>query len=1135
MFAMAATFALLQPAHGAPSQQLAGHVPQAAAAERALGALPSDKRLKLAVGLPLRNGAALKTLLEDLYNPQSSAYHQYLSVEQFTAQFGPSPEDYQAVTAFLADHGFRITATFANRLLIDVEAAVPDIERTFHLKLQQYQHPTEARIFFAPDSEPSIELTVPLLHISGLDDYVLPRPASLQKVPRPQEVEPQTGSGPGGSYKGFDFRAAYAPGVTLNGAGQYVGLLQFDGYYVSDIYAYAASAGLATNVPLQNVLLDGSTGAPGANNVEVALDIEMALAMAPGLAGIIVYEGASGNDILNRMALDNVAKQLSASWTYPNDAITSQIFQEFAAQGQAYFNASGDGGAYTISVPTPTDNPYVISVGGTTLSTRGPVQGYIGETTWSWFSSGQGNGASSGGVSPRWTIPAWQQGINMTTNHGSSTMRNLPDVSMVSDNVFIIADNGQQEFVGGDSVATPLWAGFLALVNQQAAATGQPPVGFINPAIYALAQTTNYANCFHDIRTGNNTNLNSPTLYYATNGYDLCTGLGTPTGRSLINALAPPPNARLVISAAATLTTETCSGPNGAVDPGEAVIMNFSLQNIGGVGTTNLVATLLSAGGLVPASSPQSYGVLTNGGAAVARSFVFTPTGVCGGTVNPTLQLQDGALNLGTVAFTVPLGAPIYVLTQSFDTVTAPTLPAGWTRTSSGGASNWVTTTSFRYSTNNSAMAAGSPVAGFTDLLSPTFGVTTPSAVLTFRNSYVTELNPTNASDGFDGGLLEISIGGGAFTDILAAGGSFVTGGYNAILDATTGNPFGGRQAWSGTSGGFVLTTVNLPTSAAGQSVQLKWRLATDTENGAGATIWCIDSLAVKDGASCCSPATNADLAIFQTASPVPALVGQNLGYSLIASNFGPGAATSITITDTLPANVTFVSASPGCINTGGSVICYAALLVNNGRTNFIINVTPNSDGFLTNTLRIVSSVSDTNSANSASTSVTPAYTAPVITVAPSNQVVAVGADAVFSASATGTAPLAFQWQFAGTNLEGASLSTLALTNVQLSQAGSYVVIVTNLGGSVASVPATLRVLLPPTLSLSRLDVTPTNVSLSLPSVAGQNYLLEYKNSLSDPQWAPLPPPQTGTGVPLILQDTNGLTLPRRFYRVNSY
>jgi uncharacterized repeat protein (TIGR01451 family) len=1132
---LAVAWSLIQAVQGAPEQRLAGHVPAAVVADRALAPLSGDKRLKLAVGLPLRNTEALNALLEDLYNPQSPAYHQYLSVEQFTQQFGPSQEDYQAVAAFLTDHGFKITATFANRLLIDVEAAVPDIERTFHLKLRQYQHPTEARAFFAPDSEPSIEFAVPLLHISGLDDYVLPRPASLHQRPRPLDAQPQTGSGPAGSYKGFDFRAAYAPGVTLTGAGQYVGLLQFDGYYVSDIYAYAASAGLYTNVPLQNVLLDGSTGAPGANNVEVALDIEMTLSMAPGLAGIIVYEGSFGDDILNRMAVDNVAKQLSASWTYGNTANTTQIFQEFLAQGQAYFNASGDSGAYTTSVPTPTDNPYVISVGGTTLSTRGPVQGYISETTWSWFTSGQGSGASSGGVSPRWTIPTWQQPINMTTNHGSSTMRNLPDVSMVSDNVFVIADNGQQEFVGGDSVATPLWAGFLALANQQAAALGQPPVGFINPAIYAIAQTTNYANCFHDIRTGNNTNFISPTLYYATNGYDLCTGLGSPTGRSLINALAPPPNARLIIGPAATLTTETCSGPNGAVDPGEAVIMNLSLQNIGGIGTTNLVATLLNTGGVVAASAPQSYGVLTNGGPAVARSFVFTPTGVCGGIINPTLQLQDGAANLGNVAFTVPLGAPIYALTQSFDSVTAPSLPPGWTRTGSGGSSNWLTTTSFRYTTNNSAMAVGSPAAGFADLLSPAFSITTPSAVLTFRNSYVTELNTTNASDGFDGGLLEISIGGGAFTDILAAGGSFVTGGYNATLDATTGNPFGGRQSWSGTSGGFILTTVNLPASAAGQSVQLKWRLATDTENGAGATIWCIDSVAVKDGASCCSPATNADLAIFQTASPVPALVGQNLGYSLIASNFGPAAATSITITDTLPANVTFVSASPGCVNTGGVVICYAALIVNNGRTNFIINVTPNSDGSLTNTLSIGSSVSDTNSANSASISVTPAYTAPVITMPPSNQVVAVGANTAFNVTATGTAPLAFQWQFAGTNIDGATFSTLSLTNVQLSQAGSYMIIVTNLSGSVASASATLRVLLPATLSLSRLNVTPTNVSLSLSSVAGQDYLLEYKNSLFDPQWTPLPPPQTGTGGPLILQDTNALPFPSRFYRVNSY
>lgn len=1118
-------------------QALTGHVPAATAGLQPMAALPASTRLNLAIGLPLRNQDDLGKLLADLYDPASPQYHKYLSTEEFTSRFGPSEQDYEAVAAFAQAHGLTVTSRHANRMLLDVSGSVGEIESALHLKLHLYAHPDEGRSFFAPDGEPSVDLAVPLLHITGLDDYVLPHPASLHRVPHPLDAEPQTGSGPGGSYKGFDFRAAYAPGVTMNGAGQYVGLLQFDGYYPSDIYAYAASAGLSTNVPLQNVLLDGSTGAPGGNNDEVALDIEMALSMAPGLSGIIIYEGTFGDDILNRMAVDNVAKQLSASWTYGNTANTTQIFQEFLAQGQAYFNASGDSGAYTTSVPTPSDNPYVISVGGTTLSTRGPVQGYISETTWSWFTAGLGSGASSGGISPRWAIPAWQQPINMTTNHGSSTRRNLPDVSMVSDNVFVIANNGQQLNVGGDSVATPLWAGFLALVNQQAAANGQPPVGFINPAIYALAQTTNYTNCFHDIQTGNNTNTISPTLFYATNGYDLCTGLGTPNGRNLINALAPPtppPNAPVIIGAAATLATETC-GPNGAVDPGEAVIMNLSLQNIGGLNTANLVATLLNTGGVVAASAPQSFGVLSKGGAALARPFVFTATGVCGGTVNPTLQLQDGAINLGNVAFTVPLGAPVFVLTQSFDTVTVPTLPTGWTRSSSAGSTNWVTTSNFRYTTNNSAMAFGSPIAGFADLFSPTFSVATPSAVLTFRNSYATELNTTNSHDGYDGGLLEISIGGGAFTDILAAGGSFGTGGYNATLDATTGNPFGGRQAWSGTSGGFILTTVNLPASAAGQNVQLKWRLATDTDNSAGATIWCIDSVAVKDGTSCCSPPTTADLAIFQTASPAPALVGQNLSYSLTASNLGPGAATSVVITDTLPANVTFVAASPGCINIGGSVICNVALLANNGRTNFIIYVTPNSDGLLTNTLSIVSSVSDTNSANNSSISVTPAYTAPAITLQPSNQVVTVGADTFFTASAIGTAPLAFQWQFAGTNLEGATLSTLSLTNVQLSQAGSYLVIVTNLGGSVASAPATLRVLLPPILSLSRLDVTPTNVSLSLSSVAGQNYLLEYKNSLSDLQWVPLPPSQTGTGGTLILQDTNGMTLPSRFYRVNSY
>ena len=126
----------------------------------------------------------------------------------------------------------------------------------------------------------------------------------------------------------------------------------------------------------------------------------------------------------------------------------------------------------------------------------------------------------------------------MTLSQGSTTTRNFPDVALTADNVYVIADGGfGYRGVGGTSCAAPLWAGFTALVNQQATNNGHTAVGFLNPAIYAIAKGTNYNACFHDITTGNNTWSSSPTLFYAVSGYDLCTGLGTPNGTNLINAL----------------------------------------------------------------------------------------------------------------------------------------------------------------------------------------------------------------------------------------------------------------------------------------------------------------------------------------------------------------------------------------------------------------------------------------------------------------------------------------------------------------------------------------------------------------------------------------------------------------------
>jgi uncharacterized repeat protein (TIGR01451 family) len=1115
-------------------QVLHDSVPPAVRNLTPVGRLPAEARLTLAIGLPLRNEAALTNLLEQLYDPASPSYRRWLTPEEFAQRFCPTEEDYQAVVQFAKAQGFTVLAMHSNRRLLDVRASVGQIEKAFHVAMRVYQHPKESRRFFAPASEPSLDLGVAISSIAGLNDYVLPRPANLVRKPGGKDNGPipLAGSGPNGSYIGRDFRAAYAPNISLAGTGQYVGLVQFDGYYANDIASYVAQAGL-TNVPLINVLLDGTDGSAGVNNVEVALDIEMAIAMAPALAGVVVYEGLIGNDILNRMATDNLAKQLSASWTFHTDATTPGIFQQFATQGQSYFNASGDSGAWSGTIASPCDSPFITSVGGTTLSTRGPGLGWLSETAWNWASTGSGNGATGGGISTTTPMPVWQQGINMSTNLGSTTMRNIPDVAMVADNVFVIADNGQQQFVGGTSVASPLWAAYLALVNQQAAIAGQPSVGFINPTVYSIGLSTNFTAAFRDVRTGNNTNSSSPTRFYAVQGYDLCTGWGTPAGKNLINALAPPINAPVVIGAGSTLTLETCGPTNAAIDPGEVVVVSFSLQNIGGVNTTNLIGTLLDTNGIAAISPPQSYGALVGLGAAVSRQFTFTAAGDCGSTIHPVLQLQDGPTNLGLVSFNLPLGAPVGVYTQKFDSVTAPVLPPGWTSSSSGGVSNWVTSAALRDSLPNSAFAFESTNAGLCELVSPEIPISTASAQLVFRNNYNTEVDPSLANQAFDGGVLEMKIGSGSFMDILTAGGSFASGGYTRTIQ-TAENPLDRRLCWGGASGGFLTTTVNLPAAAAGQPVQFKWTFGTDIANGYGGTGWYIDSVIVKDGFSCCTPSSLADVAVSQTVYPTPALVGQTIAFTLTVTSLGPGPAMAARVTDVLPANAAFYYASPGYTNNLDGTISWNLGFFPLGRTtNLLVLVTPTLEGSVTNTAFVASSYTDPDPDNSSTTNVTTIYAAPAIVNPPLTQTALPGANVTFAVSASGSEPLSYQWTFNGTNLSGQTAASLLLTNIQFSDAGPYGVVISNLFGSISSLPVNLRVLIPPAISLSSLGVTSTNVSIAVQTAAGLNYTLEYKDTLTDPAWIPLEPSVLGTGEILLLQDTNAPAQPSRFYRVN--
>ena len=576
---------------------LSGHVPAMVARLSSKGTLPSTNRLNLAIGLILRDEKGLNDYLARVYDPASPDYHHYLTPEQFTEKFGPTVTDYAKVIAFAKSNHLTVTARHGNRLLLDVNGSVVDIQRAFHITLRTYRHPTEARDFYAPDAEPAVDAQLPVLDVSGLNNYVLPHPKSLRLDPATAapSAAPKSGSGPGGAYIGNDFRAAYLPGVTLTGSGQMVGLAQFDGFYAGDISAYETAAGLPA-VPLQTVLLDGYDGAPttgpNSGNGEVSLDIEMAVSMAPGLAKIIVFEaGPNGlqNDILNAMAASNQVKQLSCSWGWGGgpSATTDNIFKQMAAQGQSFFEASGDSDAYStgeVDDPNqpyaPSSSPYITVIGGTTLATTGPGGSWSSETVWNWGLHKGSYVGSSGGISSYYSIPSWQTGVDMSANGGSTSHRNIPDVALIADNVQVQYGNGTSGAFGGTSCAAPLWAGLAALVNQQAASAGRAPVGFVNPAIYALGKGANYNSTFHDITTGNNTWPNSPNVFYAAGGYDLCTGWGTPAGQSLINALAGPPDSLAITPATGFDSSGAVGGP---FTPNST---SFLLTNSGAVSLT---------------------------------------------------------------------------------------------------------------------------------------------------------------------------------------------------------------------------------------------------------------------------------------------------------------------------------------------------------------------------------------------------------------------------------------------------------------------------------------------------------------------------------------------------------------------
>ncbi|MGA8629982.1 MAG: S53 family peptidase [Terracidiphilus sp.] len=520
-------------------QMLQGHVPAAVSNGQAalIGSLPTTQKLHVTISLPLRNQDALGILLKQLYDPTSPYYHHFLSVAEFAEQFAPTADDYQSVVNFATANGLTVTDQPKDRLIVPLDGTVLQIESAFNVRMNVYQHPTENRTFYSPDREPSLVLAVPVAHITGLDNFYLPRPAFEKASENGKAPVPAAGSGPGGQYLASDMRAAYYGGTSLTGSGQTVGLVEFDGYNLSDVDLSLSSVGQSYGVPVQNVLLDGATGAAcqflsPCDDAEQVLDVVQAIGMAPGLSQVRVYIGSSDVDILNAIYQENIAKQVSISWVWgPNYSGDGYIFSGMAATGQTVFAASGDWGSYPAIHPAyPAEDPNVTAVGGTHLNTNGaggPWQ--APETAW----SDSGGGPSPDGIS----IPTYQSSL-YGSNGASTTLRNVPDVAAEADYDNYYCDLGTcSGGAAGTSFATPRWAGFMALVNQQAVEIGSSTtgMGLINSALYRNGEEATCAGDFHDVTSGSNGG------YSAGIGYDLVTGWGSPNGQGMIDVLSGGP------------------------------------------------------------------------------------------------------------------------------------------------------------------------------------------------------------------------------------------------------------------------------------------------------------------------------------------------------------------------------------------------------------------------------------------------------------------------------------------------------------------------------------------------------------------------------------------------------------------
>jgi kumamolisin len=510
-----------------------------------------DQNIELSIRIRSKAEAQREQLKSALARPG----FKHMSRADYEKTHGADPADVERIKEFAQEFGLKVreTGTELARRTVMLSGTVSDLQKAFHVELKEYSHPSgNFRGRIGAISVPS-EYADVITGVFGLDNRRQAEPhfRRLSQPERHKHKAPVSTSShdPNEVAQIYDYPAG-------DGTGQCIGLIELGGgFQLDDLSTYFSS--LKINPPqVISVSVDGGANSPttpDSADGEVMLDIEVAGAIAPA-AKIVVYFAPNTDqgflDAITTAVHDstNQPSVISISWGSAESGWTSQsminfdeAFQSAAAMGVTVCVASGDNGSSdgvndgSNHVDFPASSSFTLACGGTTLqAANGQI---VNETVWNDQPSG---GATGGGVSDVFPLPAWQNGFDVPSPTVPGGGRGVPDVSGDADpnTGYNILVDGESGVFGGTSAVAPLWAGLVARINQQLG----KPVGFLNPLIYAQAIE---GSGFHDVTEGNNGAFN------ATEGWDACTGLGSPDGAALETALTASPGAQAAVPARA--------------------------------------------------------------------------------------------------------------------------------------------------------------------------------------------------------------------------------------------------------------------------------------------------------------------------------------------------------------------------------------------------------------------------------------------------------------------------------------------------------------------------------------------------------------------------------------------------------